>query len=109
MMDTVLRRFRLGTILRYGLEVYGSKAGNAGKPNLQTRIRVFRDSELVLDGKPAPASLENQRDLNRIQLSGAVSIGQGMSPGDYILQIIVIDNANKQKFATQYVQFEVVE
>ena len=32
-----------------------------------------------------------------------------MLPGDYIIQIIVTDKANKQKMATQYVQFEVVE
>ena len=42
------------------------------------------------------------------RVGGAVAIGQKLAPGDYILQVIVTDQAAKGRIATQFVQFEVV-
>ncbi len=109
-VDTALRSVKLGTILRYGLEVYNAKLDVARKPALQSRIRIFRDGELVLDGKTIPVDLQGQADLRRVQISGALSLSDKMLPGDYILQVIVTDTLakTKQQIATQHVQFEVV-
>jgi hypothetical protein len=111
MNDTALRRVKTGSILRYGFEVYNAKTGPAGKPDVTTRVRVIRDGSLVLDGRPTPLETGGQKDLQRIQAAGAISFGRKMQPGEYFLQIIVTDNSakEKQKLATQFVQFEVVE
>lgn len=109
--DTALRRLKLGTVLRYGYEIYNAKLDAAKVPQVQTKIRVFRDRTLVLDGKTQTVNVAGQTDLAHIRVSGALAIGQQMVPGDYILQIIVTDPLAKRKnqIATQYVQFEVVE
>jgi hypothetical protein len=41
----------------------------------------------------------------------AVSLGENLLPGDYVLQVIVTDGLAKEKrrLATQYIQFEVIE
>ncbi|HXG86665.1 MAG TPA: VWA domain-containing protein [Pyrinomonadaceae bacterium] len=107
---TSLRRFKRGTILRYGSEVYNAKLAATGQPNLMVQIRMFRDGKLVFDGKQSPLELLGQTDLQRIKTVGALNLGTEMQSGDYVLQIVVTDNLakEKQKIATQFVQFEIV-
>lgn len=110
MNDTSLRRFKLGSILRYGFEIYNAKLDASRQPNLNTKIRIFRDGKIVLDGSQIPLDLSGQMEMKQLKASGAVSLGKNMPPGDYILQIIVTDNLakEKRKIATQFVQFEVI-
>jgi VWFA-related protein len=111
MTDTSLRRFKRGTILRYGFEIYNAKLDAAKKPNLTAQIRVFRDGKLILDGKQAPIEITGQTDLERLKSGGAINLSNTMGTGDYILQIIITDNLakEKRKISTQFVQFEVTE
>lgn len=111
MADTALRRVKVGSVLRYGFEIYNAKLNQAKQPGLRTRIRVFRDGKLVLDGKQTPFDLHGQTDMQHLRAAGAVAIGNKMLPGDYILQIIVTDTLAKakQQIATQFVQFEIVD
>jgi VWFA-related protein len=111
MSDTALRRVKLGTVLRYGLEIYNAKLNGTNQLGIRTRVRVFRDGKLILDGKETPLELGGQTDVQHLKAAGAVAIGDKLTPGDYVLQVIVTDElANaKQQIATQYVQFEVVE
>lgn len=109
--DTSLRRFRRNSVLRYGLEIYNARLDQARRPNLATRIRVYADGKLVLDGKQQPVDFTGQKDPNRIRTAGAISLASQLLPGDYILQLVVFDNNAKEKrrISTQYVQFEVIE
>lgn len=110
MTDTAIRRVATGSVLRYGLEVYNSKLDAARHPKLTTRVRVFRDGNLILDGKERPFEMLGLTDMQRLKVSSAISIGSQMQPGDYILQIIVTDELadKKKQIATQFIQFEVV-
>ena len=109
MADTALRQVKLGTILRYGLEIYNAKLNPAKQPSITTRVRVFREGQLVLDGAPKPLDMRGQTDMEHLKFAGALSIGGKMTPGDYVLQIIITDaNAKvKQQIGTQFVQFEI--
>ena len=109
--DTALRRVKSNSVLRYGFEIYNAKLNPAKQPQLNTRIRVFREGKLILDGKQTPFDLSGQTDMHHLKIAGAVAIGEKLLPGDYILQVIVTDElANaKQQIATQFVQFEVVD
>jgi VWFA-related protein len=109
MADTALRRARAGSVLRYGFEIYNARAGTGQMPNVSYKVRIFREGNLVLDGKQTPLEFPGQTDSQRLKSSGALSLGSSMAPGDYVLQVIVIDNNAKEKerLASQYVQFEV--
>lgn len=109
MTDTSLRRFKRGTVLRYGFEVYNAKLDASQKPQLTTQLRIFRDGKSLLDGKSVPLELPGQTDFQRLKSVGALSLGGEMPPGEYILQIVVTDSLAKQKrqIATQFVQFEI--
>jgi hypothetical protein len=79
--------------------------------SLQTRVRVFHEGKLILDGKPKPLDSVGQTDLEHLKAFGAITIGKQMDVGDYVLQVIVTDRLAKSKLqpASQFVQFEVVE
>jgi VWFA-related protein len=111
MIDTSLRKFKRNSVLRYGFEVYNAKLDDRKKPNLATQIRLFRDGQLVLEGEKIPLELLEQKDFERTAGIGAVDLGSQTPSGDYILQIVVIDNLakEKRKIATQFVQFEIIE
>ena len=49
--------------------------------------------------------------MQHLKSVGAIAIGHKLLPGDYILQVVVTDDLAKakQRIATQFVQFEVVE
>ena len=109
--DTSLRRFRSDSVLRYGFEVYNPRLDTRQRPHLSTRIRLVRDGQLVMDGKTVPLDVEGQIDMSRIRSVGVVAFGKGTPPGEYILQVIVIDELAKpkQRISTQFVQFEIVD
>lgn len=109
MNDTSLRRFRAGTILQFACEFYNAKLDPAKQPNVTTRIRVFREGKLVLDGEPQAVKGVGQPDVKRLKWTSAITLAEKMEPGDYILQVIATDNNSKSKrrMTTQYVNFEI--
>lgn len=109
MIATSLRKFKRGTVLRFGFEVYNAKLGAAQKPDLSVQTRMFRDGKMIFEGKQKALDLLGQKDLERIRYAGALSLGKEIEIGEYILQIVVTDNLAKakNKISAQFVQFEV--
>jgi hypothetical protein len=52
---------------------------------------------------------KGQTDPKRLIGGGAMRLGAGMKPGDYVLQVIVTDKLAKEKYqtASQWMDFEV--
>jgi VWFA-related protein len=109
--DTSLRRFKRGTVLRYGYEIYNARLDAAQKPQATTQMRIFRDGKLLLEGRQNPLDASGQTNMQKIAAGGAINLGNSLPAGDYVLQIIVTDNLAKGKHrtTTQLVQFEIVE
>jgi hypothetical protein len=103
------RSFRRGTPLVYGYEIINAKTGAGQHPDLEVQVRLFRDGEQVLAGKPMPASGEGASDPQRLMAMGRMSLSRDMTPGEYVLQVIVTDKLAKSKFntATQSTDFEI--
>ncbi len=109
--DTALRQFKAGTVLNYGAVVYNPKIAQAGKTDLATYVRLFKDGKMIYEGKPQPVKTDDtMKDVRRIAFSGSLSLGTKITTGDYILQIIATDNlANKKRqTVSQLVPFEIV-
>jgi VWFA-related protein len=111
MTATSLRRFRRGTIVRYGYEIYNAKMDKTQKPQVTTQAKIFRDGKLVFEGKSSTLDVSKQTDLERLFATGVLNFNNQTPAGDYVLQIVVTDNMAKEKrrIATQYLPFEIVE
>jgi VWFA-related protein len=107
-----LRQFREGMVMIYGIVIYNVQLDkSAGKPQLQTQVKMFLNGKEVFTGKEIPFDASKPADLKRLPLGGAVQLGSQMAPGEYVLQIIVTDTLAKEKrrVATQWIDFEIVK
>ena len=93
----------------YGYEIINAKSGAGQHPDLEVQTRVFRDGEQVLAGKPTPVTGAGAPDPQRLTAGGRLSLGRDMTPGQYVLQVIVTAKAAKSKFnmVTQSTEFEI--
>lgn len=105
------RRLRNGMVLQYGCFIYNARlASTTKRPRLTTQIRLFRDGKEVFQGEVLSYHGPYGIDMRRLPLTGALDLGNGMPPGEYVLQVIVTDTlANeKNRIATQWIDFEIV-
>lgn len=104
------RRLRKGMVLSYGCYIYNAQIDRATRrPQLKTRVRLFRDGQPVFTGDALTYQPAGD-DLRRLPLTGALQLGSGMPPGEYVLQVIVTDALAKerQRIATQWIDFTIV-
>ncbi|HEU4714764.1 MAG TPA: VWA domain-containing protein [Pyrinomonadaceae bacterium] len=105
----VSRRFRQGASLAFGYAIYNASLNKSTRqPKLTTRTLVFRDAVKIYSSDPTPVNTEGQTDLQRISTGARLQLGPALTPGEYVLQIIVEDQSTKRT-ATQWTQFEVVK
>lgn len=109
--NTALREFKKGTVVSYHYIIYNAKWNSRLTPNLQIQTRLFQNGNLLIGNEPQPLNIGEQTDLNRIEASNVITLGNDLANGDYILQVIIIDkNADKNKqIATQWIDFSVVD
>ena len=105
--NPVVRTFKQGDSMAYVYQIFNS---DAAKPQdvLQVRTRLFRDGQSVYQGEPMPLAVVNRQDPTHLLAAGAMKLGAHMTPGDYVLQVIVADrDGDKVRTAAQSVDFEV--
>jgi VWFA-related protein len=104
------RIFRRGTVVVYGYEIINAKSGAGENSELEVQTRVFHDGEQVMAGeKMMLAKAGAASGAGRATAGGELSLGRDMTPGEYVLQVIVTDKLAKSKFATvsQSTDFEI--
>jgi VWFA-related protein len=106
-----VRQFHQGSSLMAVYAVYNALLDKTtSQPRLTTQTRIFRDGKAIFTGTPTPLDVSGQTDLQRLIAGSRLYVGPELSPGDYVLQIIVEDHVGKEKtrIATQWIDFEVV-
>jgi hypothetical protein len=105
----VLRRFHQGASLVFGYTIYNAALDKkAGLPKLTTQTRVFRDSIEVYSSDRVAVAATDTTDLKRIATGARLQLGPALTPGEYVVQIVVEDTVAKHT-ATQVTQFEVIK
>ena len=86
-----------------------AQSGEARKAELEVQTRIYRDGTLIYEGKPMVPSLTGEVASGRLLAGGHMVLAEGMSPGDYLMQVTVTDKLAKQKYqsASQAIDFEV--
>ena len=105
LLDTTDRQYRRGTILRYDYAIYNP----AQSRQIETQLRLIKDGKVIYEENPVAVKIGSQTDLLRLPAAGALSLGKNLDLGSYVLQVIVVDKTDAKKFATQYVEFDLVE
>jgi VWFA-related protein len=110
-LGPAVRLLPRGTLLDYRYQIYNAQADAAGRPQVQTQMRLFRDGQQVFGGRVLPLDATGQKDLKRLAAAGRLRLGPELTPGAYLLQVTVTDTLapEKQRVATQWMDFEIVD
>jgi hypothetical protein len=98
-------------VLTYSYLIYGERRPTAtGTADLRSQIRLFRAGKEVFTSKETAVTTSQVSSGGGIIALGTLRLGQELPPGEYFLQIIVIDKlapAEKQ-LSDQWIDFEIV-
>ncbi len=106
-----VRRFSRGMRLDFGYVVYNATLERAtNKPRLTTQVSLHRDGKQVFAGTPESFDPGQQTDLKRLVATGRLRLGGDLTPGEYILQVIVTDALapERTRAVAQWSDFEIV-
>jgi VWFA-related protein len=107
-----IRRLRRGMALDYSFSIFNPQVEKSTRrPQLQTRIILFRNGEQVLAKNVNLIDPANQVVPKRFEAVGRLDLDASLAPGEYILQVIVTDLLADEKYrtATQWIDFEIVK
>jgi VWFA-related protein len=102
------RIFRTGSAVLFAYEILNARMDSEKKPQLEARVRVFRDGQQIYAGPSSTIETGSATNSNRVAAGGRLQLTQ-LTPGDYVLQVIVADNQrfDKYRIATQAIDFQV--
>jgi len=100
------QRFKRESNLRFLLFAYNTEPSTIeGKPDVAIQVQIVRDNQPVITSALRKVSTEGIADLARLPYAAEVSLGT-LIPGQYVLQVTVIDRVSKQSISQQ-THFEV--
>jgi hypothetical protein len=105
--SSAVRIFKRGAAIDYAYEVFNAHTGRDNKPELESQIRLFRDGQQIYAGELSPVNAANTKTPTRLAVGGRLQLTQ-LTPGDYVLQVVVVDKQQKKNnIATQSIDFTV--
>jgi VWFA-related protein len=110
--SSAVRHLKRGMLLTYGFQIYNARIEKtSSRPQLITQIRLFREGKEVFTGKEIPWESSGQIDPARLTAGGTIHLGGELTPGEYVLQVVVSDLLadRKHRIATQWMDFQIVK
>jgi hypothetical protein len=107
-LPAIRRMPRTGDLL-YSFFVYNAAIDSASKrPQLFAAVELYLEGKRIHQSLPKPVILADETMPNRIACTGGLRL-KNLSPGDYLLRVVVSDKLAKQKYATvdQWMDFSV--
>jgi VWFA-related protein len=104
----VLRRFHQGASLVFGYTIYNAALDKKQFPHLTTQTFVFRDAVKIYSSDRVAVTGTGDPDLKRIATGARLQLGPALTPGEYVVRIVVEDTTGKRT-TTQVTQFEVIK
>lgn len=107
--NEAIRIFQPGEKITWAFQILNARKGSDQQPNVMVETRLFRAGNEVYHSELLPVRWPNDTAVDRLAASGQLQLGPKFAPGDYALQVVVIDNLAKKKYAmaSQWIDFEV--
>jgi hypothetical protein len=105
-----VRRYHPGQSILYAFMVINPKVkSSTKKPDVVSEMRLFRNGKLLFSGGSNPLN-EGWFEDKRVVGGGIVRLGGGLTPGEYLLQVVVTDKLARKKKSqvSQWIDFEVI-
>jgi VWFA-related protein len=102
-----VRQLKQGMMIDYRYIIYNAEA-TANAP-VQTQMRLLRDGKPVFTGKLASLDASKEANPKRISTGGRLRLGPDLTPGDYVLHVVVNNSSDpkKPRTASQWIDFQI--
>jgi hypothetical protein len=109
--SAAVRHFKAGNVMNYLFYIYNAKLDTASHPQVKIQMKLFRDGAEIFTGQETQYNPGQQTDMQRLVAGGAIRIGSDLTPGDYVIQVVVTDLLadKKHSVATQWMDFQVTK
>ena len=109
--DFARRRFQPSDNIRFDLSIYNARAGKTSQNHLMVQYRILRHGKEIFISMEKPLAVSSTAAAGTIDTSGVFKLGKNMSPGDYVLQVIIrdLEASGKSAIATQWADFEITK
>ncbi|MBN1568841.1 MAG: VWA domain-containing protein [Acidobacteria bacterium] len=105
-----LRSYMPGEGFEYLTIVYGAETKSGLPPDLEYQFALYGNGKEILKSKPEAVDIRGAKDPARILIRKRLKLKNGMQPGDYVLQLRVMDKrSHERNLATQTLDFEIAE
>ena len=104
------RVFKPGTGCAFSYSIFNALTGPNKRSTVEVRTRILAEGRVVYDGEVGRISFAETPAGVRSEFTGHLRLDPLISPGDYILQVIVRDvlaTPGQERTATQFTDFEV--
>jgi hypothetical protein len=98
-------------MLDYRYIIYNAQGGNTSStPAIQTQMRLLQEGKPVFTGKVTPLDISKAPNPKRVNAGGRLRMGPELTPGDYVLQVLVTNatDPKRPRTTTQWIDFEIV-
>ncbi|MBI4907918.1 MAG: VWA domain-containing protein [Acidobacteria bacterium] len=105
--NPVMRTFHSGQQMVYYFQVLNAKMNDQKKADLEVQARIFRDGQKIFEGRQLPFTPASTDNGVHYLAGGQLRLGSDLKPGDYVLQVSVLDKLGKpkQNATTQFIDF----
>ena len=93
----VLKTYKSGDSFQTLAIIYNADAKALARNDIVIRSVLFKDGEEFLRGEPKPITMDKVSRPDVIPVSQKLTIGKDMPPGNYVLQLLVIDKRIRAK------------
>ena len=107
-----LRTYSIGDRLQTLTLLYNADEKAVARSEFEMRSVLYRDGKEFLRGEPRPINPETAGNPDGITILQQLSIGSDLTPGDYVLQLVITDKRKSKKqedVASETLSFSVVE
>ena len=101
------RVFERNQTFSYGVMVYNARPDSkSGKTDWELQPRLIRGEAVVWEGQRIPVVAPPGADARRLPAGGVLRLGARSLPGEYLLEVQVIDRTGKHAPISQWMDFD---
>jgi hypothetical protein len=105
-----VRVFKPGDRIQWEVAILNAQVDRVTqRPDVLLQLRLLHDGQEQYAGKLLPVAANTQTDLKRLRAGGSLRLGSNMTPGDYELELLAVDQQARERYrnAKQSISFSV--
>lgn len=110
--NEAVRTFRAGRVLQFTCSIFNALSDEAKQSRIEMTTRLYAHGNVVYSGPASQVAFPAEQPNTRRTITGRLALARDVVPGDYILEVAVVDRLappNAPRSATRFIDFHLHE